>query len=86
MEGHQFCGSVAPKRTVLAEPRGFCAGVVRAIAMVERALEIHGPPVYVRKELGYGEIMTDVTSVEDVNFAMPSSLTGVEPVRRHHDN
>lgn len=36
---------------ILAEPRGFCAGVRRAIAMVERALEIHGSPVYVRKEI-----------------------------------
>ena len=36
---------------VLAEPRGFCAGVRRAIAVVERALERHGAPVYVRKEI-----------------------------------
>lgn len=39
-------------RTVLlAEPRGFCAGVRRAIAIVERELETHGEPVYVRKEI-----------------------------------
>jgi 4-hydroxy-3-methylbut-2-enyl diphosphate reductase len=44
-------GKRPEKRVVLAEPRGFCAGVVRAIAMVERALEIHGPPVYVRKQI-----------------------------------
>ena len=43
------------KRTVLADPRGFCAGVVRAIAMVERALEVHGPPVYVRKEIVHNQ-------------------------------
>ncbi|MBO3741343.1 4-hydroxy-3-methylbut-2-enyl diphosphate reductase [Actinoplanes sp. NEAU-H7] len=43
------------KRTVLAEPRGFCAGVVRAIAMVEKSLEIHGPPVYVRKEIVHNQ-------------------------------
>jgi (E)-4-hydroxy-3-methyl-but-2-enyl pyrophosphate reductase len=36
---------------VLAEPRGFCAGVRRAIAVVERALERHGAPVYVRKQI-----------------------------------
>ncbi len=36
---------------VLAEPRGFCAGVRRAIGVVERALDRHGPPVYVRKEI-----------------------------------
>ena len=38
-------------RVVLAKPRGFCAGVERAIAIVERALEIYGPPVYVRHEI-----------------------------------
>jgi 4-hydroxy-3-methylbut-2-enyl diphosphate reductase len=37
-----------PERVVLVSPRGFCAGVVRAIATVERALETFGPPVYVR--------------------------------------
>src|SRR4051812_31190855 len=36
---------------VLAEPRGFCAGVRRAIGVVEAALDRHGPPVYVRKEI-----------------------------------
>jgi 4-hydroxy-3-methylbut-2-enyl diphosphate reductase len=41
----------ADKIVVLAEPHGFCAGVRRAIAVVERALELHGPPVYVRKEI-----------------------------------
>lgn len=39
------------RQTVLAEPRGFCAGVRRAIGIVERALELHGAPVYVRKEI-----------------------------------
>jgi 4-hydroxy-3-methylbut-2-enyl diphosphate reductase len=39
------------KKVVLAEPRGFCAGVRRAIAMVEEALDHYGPPVYVRKEI-----------------------------------
>jgi 4-hydroxy-3-methylbut-2-enyl diphosphate reductase len=38
-------------RILLAEPRGFCAGVVRAIEIVERALVLHGPPVYVRHEI-----------------------------------
>ena len=41
-----------PKLKVfLAQPRGFCAGVVRAIEIVERAIDIHGPPVYVRHEI-----------------------------------
>ncbi|MDO0917537.1 4-hydroxy-3-methylbut-2-enyl diphosphate reductase [Streptomyces sp. DT2A-34] len=39
------------KRVLLAAPRGFCAGVVRAIQAVEKALEIYGPPVYVRHEI-----------------------------------
>jgi len=36
---------------LLAQPRGFCAGVDRAIAIVERALERHGAPIYVRHEI-----------------------------------
>lgn len=36
---------------VLAQPRGFCAGVRRAIGIVERALDLDGAPVYVRKEI-----------------------------------
>jgi len=35
----------------LAQPRGFCAGVIRAIEIVERVLEVHGPPVYVLHEI-----------------------------------
>lgn len=42
-------------KIVLAEPRGFCAGVRRAIATVERALELYGPPVYVRKEIVHNQ-------------------------------
>jgi 4-hydroxy-3-methylbut-2-en-1-yl diphosphate reductase len=38
-------------KVLLAQPRGFCAGVERAIEIVERALEIHGAPVYVRHEI-----------------------------------
>src|SRR5262249_25619732 len=38
-------------RVVLAQPRGFCAGVERAIEIVERALEEYGPPIYVRHEI-----------------------------------
>ena len=37
------------ERVILVSPRGFCAGVVRAIATVERALAVYGPPVYVRR-------------------------------------
>jgi 4-hydroxy-3-methylbut-2-enyl diphosphate reductase len=42
---------VIGKRVLLAEPRGYCAGVDRAVETVERALERHGPPVYVRHEI-----------------------------------
>ena len=38
-------------KVILAQPRGFCAGVVRAIEIVERALERYGAPVYVRHEI-----------------------------------
>jgi 4-hydroxy-3-methylbut-2-enyl diphosphate reductase len=39
------------KRVLLAKPRGYCAGVDRAVEAVEQALEQHGPPVYVRKQI-----------------------------------
>ncbi len=40
-----------PDKLLLAAPRGYCAGVDRAVQTVERALELYGPPVYVRKEI-----------------------------------
>ncbi|MBI3895382.1 MAG: 4-hydroxy-3-methylbut-2-enyl diphosphate reductase [Acidobacteria bacterium] len=42
---------MASKRILLLKPRGFCAGVVRAIDIVNIALECYGPPIYVRKEI-----------------------------------
>ena len=39
------------EKLLLAAPRGYCAGVDRAVQTVERALDLHGPPVYVRKEI-----------------------------------
>ena len=44
-------GTTAPKRVLLAAPRGYCAGVDRAVVTVERALELYDPPVYVRKQI-----------------------------------
>jgi 4-hydroxy-3-methylbut-2-en-1-yl diphosphate reductase len=41
----------APEKLLLAKPRGYCAGVDRAVQTVERALDLHGAPVYVRKEI-----------------------------------
>jgi 4-hydroxy-3-methylbut-2-enyl diphosphate reductase len=43
--------STVPEKLLLAAPRGYCAGVDRAVQTVERALEIYGAPVYVRKEI-----------------------------------
>jgi 4-hydroxy-3-methylbut-2-en-1-yl diphosphate reductase len=43
--------SSAPEKLLLAAPRGYCAGVDRAVQTVERALALHGAPVYVRKEI-----------------------------------
>ena len=43
----------------LAQPRGFCAGVVRAIEIVERALEKYGPPVYVRHEIVHNKYVVE---------------------------
>ncbi len=43
--------SIGPQEVLLAEPRGFCAGVDRAIEIVERALRKHGAPIYVRHEI-----------------------------------
>ncbi|HUW97598.1 MAG TPA: 4-hydroxy-3-methylbut-2-enyl diphosphate reductase [Acidiferrobacter sp.] len=48
---------------VLAQPRGFCAGVVRAIEIVERALEVYGPPVYVLHEIVHNQhVVEDLKS------------------------
>jgi 4-hydroxy-3-methylbut-2-en-1-yl diphosphate reductase len=51
---HGFMDRVRPidgKRVLLAAPRGYCAGVERAVEAVERALDKHGAPVYVRKQI-----------------------------------
>src|SRR3954471_17509427 len=44
-------GNRMGKRVLLASRRGYCAGVERAIETVERAIELHGPPVYVRRQI-----------------------------------
>ncbi len=46
-------------RVILCAPRGFCAGVVRAIDAVERALQIYGAPVYVRHEIVHNKYVVD---------------------------
>jgi 4-hydroxy-3-methylbut-2-enyl diphosphate reductase len=49
--GVGYDGFVTLRKVVLAAPRGYCAGVDRAVEIVERALKINGPPVYVRKQI-----------------------------------
>ncbi|MGE0215220.1 4-hydroxy-3-methylbut-2-enyl diphosphate reductase [Mycolicibacterium sp.] len=52
-------GDVTGKRVLLAEPRGYCAGVDRAVETVERALEKHGAPIYVRHEIVHNRYVVD---------------------------
>ena len=53
-------GALEPAAEVLlAKPRGFCAGVDRAIAIVERALELHGAPIYVRHEIVHNKFVVE---------------------------
>src|SRR5262249_55005498 len=49
----------ADKKIYLLKPRGFCAGVVRAIDVVKIALDLYGPPVYVRKEIVHNKHVVD---------------------------
>ncbi|WP_440962616.1 4-hydroxy-3-methylbut-2-enyl diphosphate reductase [Massilia sp. GER05] len=66
---------------ILAQPRGFCAGVVRAIEIVERALERHGAPVYVRHEIVHNKAVVDglrakgAVFVEDLDEVPPQAVT-----------
>jgi 4-hydroxy-3-methylbut-2-enyl diphosphate reductase len=46
-------------KVILANPRGFCAGVDRAIEIVERALQLHGAPIYVRHEVVHNKYVVD---------------------------
>lgn len=69
-----------PLHLLIAAPRGFCAGVDRAIEIVERALERYGPPVYVRHEIVHNKFVVDslkgkgavfVEELDDVPDGMP---------------
>jgi 4-hydroxy-3-methylbut-2-enyl diphosphate reductase len=55
-------------RILLCAPRGFCAGVVRAIDVVERALQIYGAPVYVRHEIVHNKYVVDSLKAKGVVF------------------
>ena len=83
-------GGVTGKRVLLAEPRGYCAGVDRAVETVERALEKHGAPVYVRHEIVHnrhvvetlaaaGAVFVDETDEEPEGAIVVFSAHGVAP-------
>ena len=55
-------------RVILAQPRGFCAGVVRAIDIVERALEKYGEPVYVRHEIVHNRHVVEALKSKGARF------------------
>src|SRR3979411_1305538 len=57
-----------PLKIVLCSPRGFCAGVVRAIDTVERALTIYGAPVYVRHEIVHNRYVVDSLKTKGAIF------------------
>ncbi|HLS77606.1 MAG TPA: 4-hydroxy-3-methylbut-2-enyl diphosphate reductase [Nocardia sp.] len=78
------------KRVLLAEPRGYCAGVDRAVETVEKALEKHGAPLYVRKEIVHnrhvvetlrerGVIFVDETDEVPEGAVLVFSAHGVSP-------
>jgi 4-hydroxy-3-methylbut-2-enyl diphosphate reductase len=83
------------KRLLLAKPRGFCAGVDRAIDVVDMALELHGAPVYVRKEIVHNKYVIQSLAakgavfVEELNEVPKGALVifsahGVSPEVRNH--
>jgi 4-hydroxy-3-methylbut-2-enyl diphosphate reductase len=82
----------APEKLLLAAPRGYCAGVDRAVQTVERALELHGAPVYVRKEIVHNKHVVEklrdrgAIFVDEIDDSIPEgsvtvfSAHGVSPV------
>ncbi|OKL50259.1 4-hydroxy-3-methylbut-2-enyl diphosphate reductase [Boudabousia marimammalium] len=60
--------SGADKKVLLAAPRGYCAGVDRAVEAVERALEMYGAPVYVRKEIVHNKYVVETLSARGAIF------------------
>jgi 4-hydroxy-3-methylbut-2-enyl diphosphate reductase len=68
-------------RVVLAQPRGFCAGVERAIEIVERAIEKYGPPIYVRHEIVHNRHVVErlrakgARFVDELDEIPPGSVT-----------
>jgi 4-hydroxy-3-methylbut-2-enyl diphosphate reductase len=86
----RWAAACQPRQVLLAAPRSFCAGVERAIDIVERVLERHGPPVYVRKQIvhnahvvarleGLGAIFVDELSEVPDHAVVVFSAHGVGP-------
>ena len=69
--------NAVPQEIVLAEPRGFCAGVDRAIEIVERALEKFGRPIYVRHEIVHNTYV--VNDLKDKGAIFIEALADVPP-------
>ena len=68
MEAASQAPARAPKRLLLAAPRGYCAGVDRAVQAVEQALDLHGSPVYVRKEIVHNKHVVKQLSARGAIF------------------
>ncbi|MEA2289870.1 MAG: 4-hydroxy-3-methylbut-2-en-yl diphosphate reductase [Solirubrobacteraceae bacterium] len=72
-----------PEKLLLAAPRGYCAGVDRAVQTVERALELHGAPVYVRKEIVHNKHVVEqlrargAVFVEELDETIPEGAVTV---------
>jgi 4-hydroxy-3-methylbut-2-enyl diphosphate reductase len=60
--------SSVPEKVLLAAPRGYCAGVDRAVQTVEHALDIYGPPVYVRKEIVHNKHVVETLRARGAIF------------------
>ena len=55
-------------KVVLASPRGFCAGVVRAVDIVNLALEVYGQPIYVRREIVHNKYVVNELHQKGIIF------------------
>jgi len=91
MGGMPSAADPSTKRVLLAAPRGYCAGVDRAVVTVEKALDLYGPPVYVRKEIVHnkhvvetlrrrGAVFVDETAEVPAGATVVFSAHGVAPV------